>query len=208
MNRHNILLAGAFAVLAAVAVAGWVRKAPPANANPANTGWYAQPASNQAVQPQTPVTQSANVTNPAPYNTAQEPQYDSYGRPIPAQANAPVTSPVSVSNPCPTAGGVNYSSALYEPAYANAYAPPPNPGYWNRPVRVMRRDYVETSTADRAVYRVHHPRSKRKSVMIVAGSAAAGAGIGALAGGGKGAGIGALAGGLGGFIYDRLTHNR
>ena len=50
-------------------------------------------------------------------------------------------------------------------------------------------------------------RSVGKSALIVGGSAAAGAGIGALAGGGKGAGIGAIAGGLGGFIYDRLTAN-
>ena len=50
-------------------------------------------------------------------------------------------------------------------------------------------------------------RSLGKSVLIVGGSAAAGAGIGALAGGKKGAGIGAIAGGLGGLIYDRATAN-
>ncbi|HTC95851.1 MAG TPA: hypothetical protein VK699_20590 [Terriglobales bacterium] len=50
-------------------------------------------------------------------------------------------------------------------------------------------------------------RSVGQSALIVGGSAAAGAGIGALAGGGKGAGIGAIAGGLGGFIFDRLTAN-
>jgi hypothetical protein len=48
-------------------------------------------------------------------------------------------------------------------------------------------------------------RSKKKSAVIVGGSAAAGAAIGALAGGGKGAAIGALAGGAGGLIYDRTT---
>ena len=51
-------------------------------------------------------------------------------------------------------------------------------------------------------------RSTKKSVAIVAGSAAGGAAIGALAGGGKGAGIGALAGGGAGFIYDRMTHKK
>ncbi|HYL75862.1 MAG TPA: hypothetical protein VEU96_16750 [Bryobacteraceae bacterium] len=51
-------------------------------------------------------------------------------------------------------------------------------------------------------------RSKAKSVAIVGGSAATGAAIGALAGGGKGAGIGALAGGAAGFIYDRKTHKK
>jgi hypothetical protein len=50
-----------------------------------------------------------------------------------------------------------------------------------------------------------NPRSTGKSVAIVAGSAGAGAAIGALAGGGKGAAIGAASGGTAGFIYDRMT---
>lgn len=51
-------------------------------------------------------------------------------------------------------------------------------------------------------------RSKKTSVAIVAGGAAAGAAIGGAAGGGKGAAIGALAGGAGGYVYDRMTKNR
>ena len=65
----------------------------------------------------------------------------------------------------------------------------------------------------RRTYRTHrrvvvYRRSHKKSAAIVAGSAATGAAIGAIAGGGKGAGIGALVGGASGFIYDRATHKK
>jgi len=56
-----------------------------------------------------------------------------------------------------------------------------------------------------AVRNTRNIRSTGKSVAIVAGSAGAGAAIGALAGGGKGAAIGAASGGTAGFIYDRMT---
>jgi hypothetical protein len=46
------------------------------------------------------------------------------------------------------------------------------------------------------------------SVAIVGGSAAAGAGVGALAGGPHGAIAGALVGGGAGLIYDRKTHKK
>ena len=51
-------------------------------------------------------------------------------------------------------------------------------------------------------------RSLGKEVLIVGGSAGAGAAIGGLAGGGKGAGIGALTGGAAGLVYDLMTRNK
>jgi outer membrane lipoprotein SlyB len=55
--------------------------------------------------------------------------------------------------------------------------------------------------------KVKQTRSTKKSVAIVAGGAATGAAIGAMAGGGKGAAIGAISGGAAGLIYDRMTKN-
>lgn len=66
---------------------------------------------------------------------------------------------------------------------------------------VSERRYVQSGP-------VYKKRSTKKSVAIVGGSAAAGAAIGAIAGGGKGAAIGALAGGGGGFVYDRMTRKK
>ena len=203
MNLRNGIIAGAFALLAVVAAAGWTRKAPstavqPYALNSTNSG-YTQPVSNYA-EPQPVNTPVNNNVSPV-YSTQSEPQYDAYGRPV--NVNNTVA-----ANPCVGPTSVGYSNGLYAPTYAESYGSDRYIHSYNHPVRV-RRDYVESSTADRSMsYRTHHPRSVKKSVAIVAGTAAAGAGIGALAGGGKGAGIGALAGGGAGFLYDRLTHNR
>jgi len=70
------------------------------------------------------------------------------------------------------------------------------------PARVVRRHYVYRH-GRRYVVETRRPFSH--SAAIVGGSAAGGAAIGAIAGGGKGAAIGALAGGAGGVGYDRLT---
>lgn len=72
-------------------------------------------------------------------------------------------------------------------------------------VRRRQRRYRRV-VASRGV--VVRRRSKKKSAAIVGGSALAGAGIGALAAGGKGAAIGAIAGGGAGYIYDRKTHKK
>lgn len=55
---------------------------------------------------------------------------------------------------------------------------------------------------------VRHKRSWEHEVLIVGGSAGAGAAIGAAAKGGKGAAVGALTGGVAGLIYDLATRNR
>jgi hypothetical protein len=67
---------------------------------------------------------------------------------------------------------------------------------------------VERRAAPAATAPQKKKRSLEKEVLIVGGSAGAGAAIGAVAGGGKGAGIGALSGGVAGLVYDLATRNK
>lgn len=62
--------------------------------------------------------------------------------------------------------------------------------------------------ATRPARDVSKPRSWEREVLIVAGSAGAGAAIGGIAAGKKGAGVGAAAGGAGGLLYDLLTRRK
>jgi len=102
----------------------------------------------------------------------------------------------------PAYEGVTLQPAMYRPAaQRQVYAQP-------RVRRVMTQPAATTVQRDVYGEPVQKKRSTGKSVMIVAGSAGAGAAIGALAGGKKGAAIGAISGGVAGLIYDRATANK
>jgi hypothetical protein len=118
----------------------------------------------------------------------------------PAQAYFPNDPNLAMQPPLATTAAAYrqngyYSSPIYERRVADTQ-------------RVERRSQRLTSTTAPRPTTVVRKRKTSHSVAIVAGSAGAGAAIGALAGGGKGAAIGALAGGGGGFIYDRLTRKK
>jgi hypothetical protein len=78
--------------------------------------------------------------------------------------------------------------------------------------RVVYRDAPVTRTRAATTTRYRQPvregRSWKKSALIIGGSAAGGAGLGAIVDGKGGAKKGAIIGGVGGLVYDLATRNK
>lgn len=120
-------------------------------------------------------------------------------------APAAVTYAAPNNQPAVSSATDGYYPSVPAPVYVRQGQEPPaplEPVYQPNPAPAPRYRGTYYTTRRR-----HHGRSKKHSVEIVAGTAAAGAAIGAIAGGGPGAAIGAISGGGAGFVYDRLTHN-
>ena len=153
----------------------------------ATAGWMRQ--TPVAIPPQA-TNFTAPMLEPEPAIGVQSAAFDVSG--APAQVNRGVYHQ-SAPQVVRTSGARRGSSNYGEPALRT------------RP-RVYDDRRVNSAVYDDRTYT--KKRSTAKSAAIVGGSAAAGAAVGAMAGGGKGAAIGAIAGGAGGYVYDRATKNK
>ena len=141
------------------------------------------------------------AATPATYTAAYTGTPLGNPEPVSRDPNAPV-----VYGPSPFGSDMVTGAPAPRVAYATPVAEPA-PVVARKPASVPVRRYYRDSRGRRR-YVVVRKRPFSHSAAIVGGSAAGGALIGALAGGGKGAAIGALAGGGGGLVYDRMTHKK
>jgi hypothetical protein len=127
--------------------------------------------------------------------------YQQMGNPYLAQVGqmgyvspyGPYATPLAAQNPY----GAMVPAGYATPQYVTERVVAPQP--------VVRR---ATTQRTYATERVTKPqRSWQKSALLIGGSAAGGAGVGALIGGKKGAGIGALLGGGSAAIYDQVKRH-
>jgi hypothetical protein len=112
------------------------------------------------------------------------PSYAPYGTPSTAQNPYGVMTPAGYVVPQPV------------PQYASQRVVAPQP--------VARRTVSQRTYASE---QVEPKRSWQKSALLIGGSAAGGAGVGALIGGKKGAGVGALLGGGTAAVYDQIKRH-
>ena len=98
-------------------------------------------------------------------------------------------------------GSYPYRGVAGQRYYADSYY---RGGAGTRYVEPYYRGGADTRYYGQRYYGNRH--STRDAILTVAAPAAVGAGIGAIAGGGKGAGVGALIGGGGGALFYLLRH--
>ena len=133
-----------------------------------------------------------------------------------ASATQPVASNDSTANATEPS---NASSSSYEEGYKAGYRDGhedcttrrTSAGRYYAPrARVAGTRYYapRTRVAGASYYAARRGHSTRNMILTIAAPAAIGAGIGAIAHGGKGAGIGALIGGGGGALYHLIKHRR
>jgi outer membrane lipoprotein SlyB len=153
----------------------------------ATAGWVRQP------QPVMTPVNSFNV--PAGY--VLDPAYT---------IDQPVAMPISATG-VPVQNGIyRQVGAPVATVYPRAAQQPVSAGRRYSEPELRQRRADRSRDIDYRPETVVQERSKTKSAAIIGGSAAAGAVIGGLAGGGKGAAIGAVGGGAAGLVYDRMTH--
>ena len=130
-------------------------------------------------------------------------------------AQAPAPRSDSAYESSANASGATASPTTYEDGYRAGY----RDGHQDcsttqntssvRRTGYSRRYAPRTRVAGARYYsETRRGHSTRNMILRIAGPAAVGAGIGAIARGGKGAGIGALIGGGGGALYQLIRHGR
>ena len=127
-----------------------------------------------------------------------------------------------VGQPLTTSNSFDEMSMAAAPAYNTARAYPVSmsrPASYTAPAPVRTRTAASRQpvgyrTASEPAYRsapsepVRTGRSWKKSALIIGGSAAGGAGVGAILDGKSGAKKGAIVGGIAGTVYDIATRNK